>query len=159
MNAKQAAEKAINLGKQLQAVIEVGEVLNEIGDLELAKEKAIEEANEAAARWIASSDSLKAIKDDINIAQVDFERIKREAKELNINSKARRDRMIGVAREEASKMVKEATKGANDLIANAEDDINKLQNKRDGLLKEITDSQKGVTNLENQMKALRERLG
>ena len=36
MNAKQAAEKAMNLGKQLQAVIDIGEVLDRIGNLDTA---------------------------------------------------------------------------------------------------------------------------
>ncbi len=159
MNAKQAAEKAMNLGKQLQAVIEVGEVLNEIGDIELATEKAKEDTCAAQTIHFDTEVALKAIQDQVNIANVDFERVKREAKDLNADSKARRDHMIGKAREEASKMVEEATRGANDLVAKAKNDIHTLQNKRDALLKEITDSQQAVTNLENQMKALRERLG
>ncbi|KKK95753.1 hypothetical protein LCGC14_2669660, partial [marine sediment metagenome] len=49
---QEAAKKAVNLGKQLKAIIEVGECLEELGSLELAQfevERTATEAKEQCA--------------------------------------------------------------------------------------------------------------
>ncbi len=159
MNAKQAAEKALNLGKQLQAVIDVGEVLNEIGDLEIAKKKAEEETKRAEEGLELAQGEQYTAAGACSRAREDFINIKAESKEHIAEATRVHDHLIAVAREERDKMIKQATESSNALVEKAKTEIHGLQNKRDGLLKEITNAQKGVTNLENQMKALKERLG
>ena len=159
MNAKQAAEKALNLGKQLQAVIDVGQVLNEIGDLEIAAYKSKVDANIAHKDCNEAMEELQVVTDAVNLAQIDVAAAKAEAIKTRDEAIVAHDHMIAVARSTRDDMIKKATDSSNALVERAKSEIHGLQNKRDGLLKEITDAQVGVTNLENQMHALKERLG
>ncbi len=159
MNAKQAAEKALNLGKQLQAVIDVGEVLNEIGDLESARKNAEDQAQDAIDAAEQALDDLKAIQDSLSSAKADLAAAKAEAIKTRDEAIVAHDHMIAVARAERDNMIRKATDSSNALVERAKSEIDGMENRRDGLLKEITDNQKAVTNLENQMRALKDRLG
>ncbi len=86
MNIKDAAEKALHLGKQLQAIVEVGKVLNEIGDLDNAKVEATRDANLAHANQLEAENTLKQVqqalqeaKDLLDKAKKDFKTLEAEA--------------------------------------------------------------------------------
>ncbi len=159
MNAKQAAEKALNLGKQLQAVIDVGEVLDRIGNLELAESSAHRDAMEAFSKREEVETELKEAEGNLELVRTECSYAKAEAKKVMDEATQSHDHMLAVAREERDKMIKQTTESSNAFVEKAKSEIHSLQNKRDGLLKEVTDAQKSVTNLENQMKALKDSLG
>ncbi len=159
MTIKNAAEKAMHLGKQLQAVIEVGKVLDEIGDLENAKQEAERDTKQAESNRFDAEAELAKTKQAIVIAENDFKTIKLAAKDYKNESAARCHLMLANARKERDKIVLAATRGSEERVNKATQEINTLHNKRDALLKEVTNTQIDVTNLENQMRALRERLG
>ena len=159
MTIKNAAEKAMHLGKQLQAVIEVGKVLDEIGDLDNARI----EAERGAA---LAKEGLELAQSEQNIAAVacsrardDFQNLKKEMKEYQAEATARHDHIIAEARKERDVILSDTNHSSEQRVAKANQEVNALQDTKDKLLKEITDAQKSVTNLENQMKALKERLG
>ena len=102
---------------------------------------------------------LAELQQIIITAETDFKTIKLEAKDYKDESTARCNLMLAKARTERDKIVLAATRGSEERVNKATQEINSLQNKRDKLLKEITDVQKNVTNLENQMKALKDSLG
>ena len=159
MTIKNAAEKAMHLGKQLQAVIEVGKVLDEIGDLENAKQEAERDTKQAESDRFDAEVELAKTKQAIIIAENDFKTIQSNAKAHTDKTETKCNKMMAEARRERDRQLTSATQGANKLITEATQTINGLQDKRDALLKEVTNTQIDVTNLENQMRALRERLG
>ncbi len=74
--AAEVGKKAQQLGKQLKAVIEVGEFLSELGDLE----QAISEAKKASV--VASDQRLEAL-EDLLTAQAGLETVQQWAETLN----------------------------------------------------------------------------
>ena len=159
MNIKDAAEKAIHLGKQLQAVVAVGKVLDEICDLENARVEAERDTKEAQDTKKKIIEDLARIRYHIGIAETDFETVKSASKKHETNTTVKCNRLIAEARKERDSIIKAATKGSAERVDKATQTVNSLQDKRDALLKDITNSQSALTNLENQMKALRDRLG
>ena len=159
MTIKQDAEKAMHLGKQLQAVIDIGEVLNEIGDLEVAKTEAKRDARKAHEDCNAALEDFDLVTKFLDTVRSDLKVAKAEVMKTHDDGIIARDHMIAEARAERDNMVRKATQSSEALIARANSEINGLQDRRDVLLKEITDSQERVTNLENQMRGLKERLG
>ena len=159
MTIKNAAEKAMHLGKQLQAVIEVGKVLDEIGDLENAKQEAERDTKQAESDRFDAEVELAKTKQAIVIAENDFKTIKSNAKAHTDETETRCNKMMAEARRERDRQLTSATQGANKLTSEATQTINGLQDKKDRLLREVTNVQVDVTNLENQMRALKERLG
>ncbi len=159
MTIKNAAEKAMHLGKQLQAVVEVGKVLDEIGDLDNARIEAERDAKEADTAMQHAFDELSQVQTQVLTEKTDFERLKKESKEHVAEATARHDNIIAEARKERDALLAAANHSSEQRVAKANQEVNALQDTKDRLLKEITDAQKSVTNLENQMKALKERLG
>ena len=159
MTIKNAAEKAMHLGKQLQAVIEVGKVLDEIGDLENAKQEAERDTKQAESNRFDAEAELAKTKQAIVIAENDFKTIKLAAKDYKNESTARCHLMLANARKERDKIVLAATRGSEERVNKATQEINSLQDKRDNLLQEITTVESRLHNLKDQMRGLRERLG
>ncbi len=159
MTIKNAAEKAMHLGKQLQAVIEGGKVLDEIGDLENAKQEAERDTKQAESDRSDSEVELAETKQTIVIAENDFKTIKLAAQDYKNESAARCHLMLANARKERDKIVLAATRGSEERVNKATQEINSLHNKRDALLQEITTVESRLNNLKDQMRGLRERLG
>ncbi len=159
MTIKNAAEKAMHLGKQLQAVIEVGKVLDEIGDLENAKQEAERDTKQAESDRFDAQIELAETREAIVIAETDFENIKSNSKAYTDKVEIECNNMMAEARRERDRQLTAATKNCNKLVTEATQTINNLQDKRDRLLKEVTTVQMDVTNLEKQMQALKDRLG
>lgn len=156
---KQAAEKAINLGKQLQAIIDVGEVLDEIGNLEEAKREAADLKKQAETDRFDAEAVLKELNEKIVDAEKYLQHTKNEAiKTLDDVNKAR-NHLLAKAREERDKIVKAATDKANEITKTAETRVSELTNQADVLIKENESLQKSLENLRYEMKVLRERLG
>lgn len=156
---KQTAEKAINLGKQLQAVIDVGEVLEEIGNLDNARIEAERDKQTAIVAKKKAEKELSKIEDCLAVVKNDYRNTQKQIKDQIVEGTSRHDHMIAEARKESDALVTNATQNSEELVVKATQVVNNLQDKRDKLLKEITNAQDRVSNLENQMRGLRERLG
>jgi len=105
MSIKQAAEKAINLGKQLQAVIDVGEVLDQIGNLEMATAEAksiIEKANIDRQQAEAS---LVQVNDKLSTALTDVKNAKESAIRILDDVNRTREQLLGQTREKNKKYI------------------------------------------------------
>jgi len=79
ISVKQAAEKAMNLGKQFQAVIDVGEVLNDIGDLEMATSEAASLKEKANIAREQAEESLEEANTELETALSDVKNAKKSA--------------------------------------------------------------------------------
>ncbi len=159
MSTKDVAEKAMHLGKQLKAVIEVGELLDEIGDLELYKAECYRDAEKAYEDKTKAVDELKDVTSKLDVAKSDLENSKSESKRIISEANQRSASCIAEARKEHNSIIDGAIKASDDKMDEARSEVVLLHGKRDALLKDVSDAQKAVTNLENQMKALKERLG
>ncbi len=159
MTIKNAAEKAMHLGKQLQAVMEVGKVLEEIGDLENARQEAERDTKQAESDRFDSEAALAETKQAIVTAEIDFKTIKLAAKDYKDESTARCNLMLAGARKERDKIVLAANLGSEKRVNTATQEIDSLHNRRDDLLQEITTVESRLHNLKDQMRGLRERLG
>jgi len=156
---KQAAEKAINLGKQLQAIIDVGEVLDQIGNLEEAKREASDLKTQAEIDRFNAEVILKELNIEIVQAEQYLKQTKNEAVKTLDDVNIARSNLLGQARAESKDMVSVATEGANKLIKDAEDKVKILledQNKLEEENKELISS---LEKARYEMKVLRERLG
>ncbi len=159
MTIKNAAEKAMHLGKQLQAVVEVGKVLDEIGDLENAKVESERDARKAHEEFKQASEKRNLIRNSLAQSEKDLTFAKEKIKQTNAEATARHDHIIAEARKERDATLLAAKESSEQRVAKANQEVNALHDQRDKLLKEVTDVQAAVTALENQMKALKERLG
>ena len=159
MTIKNAAEKALHLGKQLQAVIEVGKVLDEIGDLENARQEAERDTKEARLAATVADEELAGIEHAVEVAEKDFETVKVNSKAYEDETTARCNQMMATARKERDGILTAANRGSEERVTKATQEVQALQDKRDGLLREVTTAQTAVTNLENQTRGLKERLG
>ncbi len=156
---KAVAEKAMHLGKQLKAVIEVGEVLDEIGDLELYKAECFREAEKAENAKFKAVKDFEVASTALKAAENGLKVIKEEAKKIIDEAKQRSHTVTAAARKQHDDIMASAIKGSDAKVDEAKSEVVLLHAKRDKLLKEITDGQQAVTNLETQMLALKERLG
>ena len=156
---KQAADMALNLGKQLQSVIEIGKVLDKIGNLESTRDKAMIAATEADRRRLAAEERLSATEETLKISQDKLYKVTKELEDLISSSKAEAETIVKRAAETHKKIIDEATDKANNLLSDSQNKTYLLQNKRDDLNREITEVGEKLTNLKSQMRGLLERLG
>lgn len=159
MSLKQTADKAKNLGKQLQAVIEVGQVLDELGDLEIAKNEYLRDSKQAYEKKIQTQDELKEVQKLLKKASERFDVIKKDATKLETESIERKNLIIGTARAEGDKIKKNSEKYSNDLIEQVQADVKYLEETRTARLTEINSLNTRLEYLRDEMKALQERLG
>ena len=159
MNLKQTADKAKNLGKQLQAVIEVGQVLDELGDLEIAKNEYLRDSKQAYEKKIQTQDELKEVQKLLKKASERFDVVKKDATKLETESIERKNLIIGTARADGDKIKKNSEKYSNDLIEQVQADVKYLEETRTARLTEINTLNTRLEYLRAEMKALHERLG
>lgn len=95
-----AAKKAINLGKQLEAVVEVGEFLEKVGALDLVADETAQRASDAVQAEIEAQKRLETTEGNLAIAQEKLQTTydEREATE----AKTRADRQKGIDEAEAA---------------------------------------------------------
>ncbi len=159
MSLKQTADKAKNLGKQLQAVIEVGVVLDELGDLEIAKNEYLRDSEQAHEKKIQTQDELKEVQKLLKKATERFETVKKDATKLETESIERKNLIIGTARAEGDKIKKNSETYSNDLIQQVQADVKYLEETRTARLTEVNTLNTRLEYLRDEMKALQERLG
>ncbi len=155
---KQAAEKARHLGKQLQAVIDVGEVLDQIGDLEGAKQEAVDLKKKAETDRFETEELLKELHDEVSQTNAYIRRTKIEAVKILADTTEARERILASARTEKDVTIKVASELAAEIIKTAEDTVSELTVQADKLSKENETLEKSLENGRYEMKMLFERL-
>lgn len=156
---KQLAYKAINLGKQLQAVIDIGEALDELGDLDQASVEANELKNKSQRESEKAKNYLDELNDKIKQIELDHSELKQNYTKLIDDTKQRCNFMLGQARSKKEEIISIATVGANKILDDANIEVDILKKERDSLSKEIEQLTAQLKNLRDEMQVLRERLG
>lgn len=155
---RQAAETAKNLGKQLKAIIQVGEFLENISDLdqrareaEVATTKAIEARDQA-------QEQLQKVELQVLAAQGDLADAKEEAAKLKADAVIYRDTAQAEARSMAKQVVDAAKSKAKEIEAKilAADEAH--QEQLANFAKEIEAEQVRLDGLKSEADALRARL-
>jgi hypothetical protein len=96
LTLRQAAEKAVNLGRQLKAVIEVGEYLQGVVNLESLATEAQKRADEAVAARTEAEAALRSIQDEHASASANLEAVKAEASTVAAKLTAMRGELAAV---------------------------------------------------------------
>ena len=108
MTAANAAKKAVELGKQLQAVIDVGEYLEELGNIEQAKSDALFDTKAATElRDVAKNECATACL-ELKEARKKLVLVKDNASSLVNKTEADRQNTIDTATKQAMKLVQDA---------------------------------------------------
>ncbi len=159
ISAKQAAEKCMNLGKQFQAVIDIGECLDRIGNLETAISEAKVATTTADSDRFAAEAKRTDVQEKVDQALKELQDAKNEAIKVLDDVNIARTRLTAQAREQANQIVATATKGANDSVKKGQDQVDILLVRRENLLKETEEISTSLDALRYEMRQLRERLG
>ncbi len=159
MNAKQAAEKAMNLGKQLQAVIDVGDVLDRIGNLDTAVAEAKEATTRAESDRQDAEEKLNNVQEEVDQALKELQDSKDEAIKILADTNTARATLLAKARADKDETIESASNHAADLIKQAKDRVSVLALEADKLTQENEKLQKSLETGRYEMQVLRERLG
>ncbi len=159
MNIRQAADQAMNLGKQLQAVIDVGNTLNELGDLAQAHSEALARTQTAVTEQEKAESELVKVQASIEVGKLDLSRARSEVKKVLANATQQEANILALAREEKEKIRKLNEESCKVLVENTNQEVHSLENYKSNLTKEVVEMKSALTTLKDQMKALRERLG
>ena len=157
MTAAHAAKLAQQLGKQLQAVIDVGEFLEKLGSLE----QAIAEAERA--RMIASEQSAEVQKglvvaqEMLTAAQASVQEAQAEARRVFSESKRISEQLSANARKTAQDTLAKATTEANARTDRATASVQNLEKKRTVVTSEIAELRGEYNTLKRALAELRER--
>lgn len=155
---KQLSYKAINLGKQLQAVIDIGEALDELGDLDQAILEATESFNKAQSESEDAKNDLAELKDNIKQVELDYSKSKKKYSQLIAETEQRCNYMLAQTRSESVDIVSVATVGANKILSDEKKEVAILTKKRNSLSQEIEKLQDELQSTRNDMLRLKERL-
>ena len=159
ISAKQAAEKCMNLGKQFQAVIDVGECLDQIGNLEVATQEAEAAIETAVGLRAVAEQELADTKSQGRTASAEVKAAKQEAITILTDVNMARDRLLAQARAERDKIVGAATSAANTSIAEAQAKVGVLSKQSAAFSTDIKQLTGDLENLRYEMQVLRDRLG
>ncbi len=159
VSIQDAATKAINLGKQLKAVIDIGECLQELGSLEQAITEAKRHATEAKFKREEAEQELDKVVVELKTAKFALSQT-----QIDIAAKEQEaERVAGAtvrkAQEDAAKLSKTAAVDASTMILNAELKVKADQQVSEDLAKKISKQQAELDHARSQMTALKESLG
>ncbi len=155
--AAQVAKQAQNLGKQLQAVLDVAIYLEELGDLE----QTIEEAK----RWITGAHDLRAEAEKdllaatraLATAQQLVEAETTAANRAKTEAKLRSEGIIAGARKVAAETVAAANATADKCLAEMTLSLRPLEKKRDAVAGKTAELETKYAILERGFRELREK--
>ncbi len=156
---KQTADKALHLGKQLQAVIEVGEALDRLGDLEAAQVEMTAATEACRAGQAEAKGHLRQTLEQLSAAQEQLKATKAEVIRVLDDGNIARDRLLGQARETRDKMVAAATQNAQAQLDAAGQKVAVAEDKRQAIQAELAELMPLLENARHEMRILRERLG
>ncbi len=145
--AAQAAKLARELGKQLKAVIEVSDFLGEIGDLEQATSEAKRAVEKAQQQRTVAQEELDVLDAQVQAEKTSLADTKVEKQKLSQEMKQFAAQKVAAARTDATKIVAVATEEANKVFTEATSEVHALEQKRDSLLRNISQLQAEFTKL------------
>jgi cell division septum initiation protein DivIVA len=156
---RQMADKAINLGKQLKAVMEVGEFLDSIGDLEqvrrearAAADTALQAQNKARAAREEAETELNAWTEKLAAARTEAEAKVREAemqaKSLAVRAQAEAEQLLAEAKAKADRLTTDAQR----TVSTAKASVEELRTQEGNL-------RQAIAQLEAELAKLRKRVG
>ena len=155
---KQTADKALHLGKQLQAVIEVGEALDRLGDLEAAQVEMTAATEACRAGQAEAKGHLRQTLEQLSAAQEQLKATNAEVIRVLDDGNIARDRLLGQARETRDKMVAAATQNAQAQLDAAGQKVKVADDQRKEIQAEIGELTTTLEALRYEMHQLRERL-
>ena len=158
ISAKQAAEKCMNLGKQFQAVIDIGECLDRIGNLETAIAEAKVATTTADSDRFAAEAKRADVQEQVNQALKELQDSKNEAIKILADTNIARENLLAKARADRDETVQVAADDAANLIKNAKNRVSVLTSEADKLTEENGKLRESLTHLRYEMQVLRERL-
>lgn len=157
ITAAQVAKKAQQLGKQLQAVIEVGEFLEKLGDLDQAISEAQQTNIAASERHVGMQKNLVLTQEELDVARSSLGTMKEKIRQALDETNVRSAGIIANARKTAQKTLDTATAKGNEQINKATVSVQALEKKRANLFSEIAQLNADKMTLKKGLAALRER--
>lgn len=157
VSIQDAATKAINLGKQLKAVIDVGEVLQELGGLEQARSEAKRHSMEADAIRVEAQKLLQEVGQELQTEQERLHAAKAEAQQVVKEANVTSARLVADAQKTATETLASATVEANAQIDAMTASVQTLEHKRTALVSEVAQLHAAYTKLKSRMRALHEK--
>ncbi len=152
--AAQVAKQAQQLGKQLQAVIEVGEFLEELGSLEQAISEAKRTNMAAFEQRVEAQKDLALTQEALDSAQANLRGTQVKVQEILGEANAASARSAANARKSAQETLATATAAANQQIDEATATVQRLETKRVALIAAIDPLRVEYTKLKKGLLAL-----
>ena len=156
---QEASKKAVNLGKQLKAIIEVGECLEELGSLELAQFEAERTATEAKEQCAIEVKQLADLQMKTIGANEAYRDVQESAKQLVYDSKLKATELLDAAKFTGELVKRDAVKVAEQTLANMKSELVILSEQRDKYQVEVSQLQLLLQTGNTELDALREKLG
>ena len=159
VSIQHAAKFAINLGKQLTAVIDIGECLEELGSLEQSLVEAERHAAEAKSQREEAEQEHRQVAHDLAVAQKALKQTQDD--DTNMRQDAERFAMDKVRRaeEEAANTRKAAVDYAAEIVEVADAEVEAANKASANLGEKIYAQQAELADARDQMIALKESLG
>lgn len=159
LSIQQAAEKAVNLGKQLKAVIEVGEFLEEVGSFKNTHAEAEKMAKKAKVDQEKAEESCSKVCKDLKEAEGKYSQVQKDTKALLVKTEFDRAAVIKSATDQSIKMVNNAKDDVDAVHKSASYGVKILSDKKTVLEADCKKLSSDYDKLKSDMAKLKERLG
>ncbi len=156
--AAQVAKQAQQLGKQLKAVIEVGDFLEELGNLEQAISEADHAKTVAVDQRAEAQNELVLTKAALVAEQANLQAAKNTSRQVIDDAKARSEQLLASARNTATETLNTVGAQANERIAEGTASVKRLEKKRASLEIKTAQLEANYTTLKRGLTALHERV-
>ncbi len=156
--AAQVGRSTINLGKQFKTVIEAGEFLEELGNLEQAITEAKRHATEAESLRTEAQQQYDQMSGELAFAQANLEQVQVDIGKKQQDAVLFNEAVIREAERKAVVIITRATAGAKTIIEQAEAKAKTAQRMHDTLEKVIESQRSKINKLRQQMRILAEGL-
>ena len=157
MNVQQAAQKAINLGKQFKAVIEIGEFLEELGSYDRVLLDAKNTAEKAQAETISILRDQGIAETLLKQTRIEVENQKTTQQALGEEAKKVAAETVQKAKVQAANLVAKADAAVSKTYRDMEGKFAVLQNKHDLLQVEVAELEKTHAEINQTITALKRR--
>ena len=156
---QEASKKAVNLGKQLKAIIEVGECLEELGSLELARKEAEQTSIKAKEQCAKEVQKLDDLQEQTIEAQDILQHEQVITRQLYDDTQFKVNALLDQAKVDGDVLKRKAVKEAAQTVLNMESEVDVLLIRRDKYQSEVNLLQKQLQTVRAELTVLREKLG
>lgn len=159
MNIDEAAKKAIHLGKQLKAVMEVGEFLEDVVGLEQAAFEAKRHSTVAMDQLEVDREMLSKVQKQLEEAVSEYDTVRIGIASVKEAAAKERTSLQKDALFNAQLHISDAEIKTQKLVSDAEEVVGGLTKEREALRTDIFQLQETYDTLRGKMAELKERLG